>query len=330
MSTQTVLVTGGTGFTGGHLCQRLVSEGYSVRALVREGSTCDSLKALGIELIYGDLRDQNSLAIAVQGVDTVYHIAALFRPENVTRQDFFDTNVTGTRNLIEVALQARVNRFVHCSTVGVHGEIKHPPATEETDYSPGDDYQWSKVEGEKVALSYMGNGEMEMVVFRPAGIYGPGDARFLKLFKAIQARKFFMLGSGEVLYQLIYIDDLVEGILRCGTRPEAAGKVMILTGAAPVTLNQLVQSVAEVVSAPQPRLRLPVMPVYGLSYLCELICKPLGIQPPIYRRRVDFFRKTRSFDTRKAQQILNFTPPTELKQGLAKTANWYRQQGYLS
>ncbi len=327
--TKQVLVTGGTGFTGGHLCRRLVAEGYRVRALVREGSHCDDLNALGVELVNGDLCDRHSLDLAVAGVDTVYHIAALFRPENVTRQQLWNTNVEGTRHLIEASIQAQVQRFVHCSTVGVHGEINHPPAQEETAYGPGDDYQWSKTEGEKVALQYMAADQLPIVIFRPGGIFGPGDLRFLKLFRAIKQRQFLMLGSGEVLYQLIYIDDLVDGILRCGTRDDALGNIYILTGAAPITLNHFVQEIADVVNAPFPKLRLPVMPVYWAGYLCELLCKPFGINPPLYRRRVDFFRKTRSFDTGKARRSLDFTPQTDLRTALQLTADWYTQHGYL-
>lgn len=327
--TEQILVTGGTGFTGGHLCKRLIAEGYSVRALVREKSDFSSLEKLGVECVAGDLRDRSSLDRAVQGIGKVYHIAALFRPENVTCQDFWDANVTGTQNLLEAATQANVRRFIHCSTIGVHGDIQHPPATEETEYGPGDDYQASKTEGEKIALRYLKEGSMPVVIFRPGGIFGPGDRRFLKLFRGLKKGQFFMLGDGKVLYQLIYIDDLVEGILRCGNHPNAPGNVFILTGAAPITLNQFVQVVADVVEAPFPKLRLPVMPVYYASYLCELLCKPFGINPPLYRRRVDFFRKTRSFDTTKAREILDFVPQTSLRTALQKTAIWYREQGYL-
>lgn len=327
--TKQILVTGGTGFTGGHLCRRLVREGYQVRVLVRKNSQDSALKAMGVELATGDLRDRSSLELAVAGIDTVYHIAALFRPENVTREDFWQVNVEGTRNLIEASINAGVNRFIHCSTVGVHGEIKNPPATEETPYNPGDDYQCSKTEAEKVALQYMKDGQISMVIFRPGGIFGPGDLRFLKLFRAIKKRQFLMLGSGEVLYQLIYIDDLVDGIIRCGTDDNAVGGVYILTGAKAITLNDFVQEIADVVETPFPKLRLPVMPVYWAGFLCELICKPFGIDPPLYRRRVDFFRKNRSFDTSKARQQLSFVPKTELKQALQLTADWYIENGYL-
>ena len=327
--TTRVLVTGATGFTGGHLCRRLVAEGYKVRALIRKGSDDQEFQKLGVELAWGDLRDPAALKSAVTGIETVYHIAALFRPENVTRQDFWQVNVEGTRHLLDAAIESGVKRFVHCSTVGVHGDVKQPPATETTPYAPGDDYQDSKTEGEKLVRQYMESGKLPITIFRPEGIFGPGDLRFLKLFKAIKQNQFFMLGSGEILYQLIYIDDLVEGIIRCATHDNAVGEIFILTGAKPITLNQFVAAIANVVEVPFPKLRLPVMPFYWAGYCCELICKPLGINPPLYRRRVDFFRKTRSFDVSKAQEKLGFTPATELKQALKLTAAWYEQQGYL-
>lgn len=329
MTTDRVLVTGTSGFTGGHLAERLAREGYAVRGLARDPERCATLRKHGVELVAGDLRDVASLRRAVEGMDVVYHIAALFRPENVSRKDMWDANVQGTQDLLDAAIEAGVKRFVHCSTVGVHGDIKTPPATEDTPYGPGDYYQESKTEGERIALRYMAEGRLPIVVFRPGGIYGPGDLRFLKLIKAIKSRKFIMLGSGNVLYQMIYIDDLVDGIILCGTKPDAVGNIYILTGEPPVTLNQLVSVIAEVVGVRPTRLRLPVMPVYLAGLLCELIFKPLGIHPPLYRRRVDFFRKTRSFDISKAKRELGFRPKTDLRSGIQTTVDWYHANGYL-
>lgn len=329
MAAAQILVTGATGFTGGHLCEKLASKGHSVRALVRDPSRCPDLCRGGVEIVTGDLRDLESLKRAAKGIEVVYHIAALFRPENVSRQEMWETNVQGTRNMLDAALQAGVQRFVHCSTVGVHGDIKRPPANEETPYAPGDHYQESKTAGEQVVLEYMAAGRLPIVVFRPGGIYGPRDLRFLKLLKAINTRRFVMLGSGEVIYQMIYIDDLVDGILLCGTKDQAQGNVYILTGEEPTTLNRLVRVITEVLGVPAPRLRFPVIPVYLVGLLCELLCKPFGINPPLYRRRVDFFRKTRCFDIAKAKRELGFAPKMDLKTGIRLTADWYRQHGYL-
>lgn len=330
MSSERVLVTGATGFTGSHLCERLVRRGHPVRALVRSASQRDSLRGRGVELAFGDLRDCGSLRQAMKGIDVVYHIAALFRPENVSRREMWATNVQGTRNALDAAIGAGVRHFVHCSTVGVHGDIRNAPANEETPYGPGDHYQESKAEAERVVLQYMADGRLPIVVFRPGGIYGPRDMRFLKLFKAIQRRRFIMLGSGDVIYQMIYINDLIDGILLCGTHEKATSNVFILTGEEPVTLNHLVRVIAEVLDVPPPRLRFPVAPVYVAGLICELICKPFGVHPPLYRRRVDFFRKTRSFDISRAKRELGFYPKTDLRTGIALTAAWYREHGYLS
>ncbi len=329
MKSRRVLVTGASGFTGSHLCRRLAAESWSVRGLVRDTSKGSDLARLGVELVVGDLRDPSSLDRAVEGVGTVYHIAALFRTERKSREEMRETNVRGTQNILEASLKGGVDRFVHCSSVGVLGDVKHPPADETSGYKPGDYYQESKKEGEEVALNYMKAGEIPLVVFRPAGIYGPRDTRFLKLFKAVKRGRFMMLGSGRVLYQMIYIDDLVDGILLCGTREEAPGNIYILTGETPVILNDLVRMVSEAVGKPYRLLHFPFAPVYAASFLVEMVCKPLNIRPPIYRRRVDFFRKNRAFSINKAKRELGFQPKVDLRTGLRKTAEWYVSEGLL-
>lgn len=325
-----VLVTGVSGFTGGHLCRRLVSDGHRVRALIRDASLANELHRQGLETAQGDLRDRRSLEGVVDGVEIIYHIAAVYREGRLSRKELFATNVRGTKNLLEAAIHAGVRRFIHCSTIGVHGSVKNPPANEQSPYAPGDDYQESKMHGEKLVLDYMAEGRIPIVTFRPAGIYGPGDLRFLKLFKAIQTKRFVMLGSGEVLYHLIYIDDLIDGIALCATEDTAVGNVYILAGNQPVKLNQLAQAIAEALGVRPTRLRFPLTPVYMAGWVCEMICKPLGIDPPLYRRRVDFFRKTRSFDISKARKELGFEPKIDLRTGIALTAQWYREHGLLS
>ena len=325
-----ILVTGATGFTGGHLARRLTKNGESVRALVRNPQQATDLKALGIEIVQGDLTNPISLERAMEGIELVYHIAAIFREENVTTEQMWEINCQGVKNMLDAAIKAgTVRRFVHCSTIGVHGDIKKPPATEESPYAPGDYYQESKLAGEKIAIEYMEQGKLPIVIFRPGGIYGPGDTRFLKLFRPIKKQRFVMFGSGEILYQLVYIDDLVDGIILCGTAVNAVGNIYILTGKKALTLNQLVARIADVVKVPKPKLRFPVMPVYMVGYLCEVVCKPFGIQPPLYRRRVDFFRKDRSFSIKKAETELGFSPRVDEVIGLRKTAEWYEAQGLL-
>ena len=324
-----VLVTGASGFTGRRLCERLSREGYAVRALVRRPKGAGPLQNGRVDVVEGDLLDPASLERAVQGVELVYHMASSFRHMKASAREHFEVNARGTRLLLEAASRAGVRRFVHCSTVGVHGDVKHPPADERTPSAPGDAYQASKAEGERRVLQYHREGRLPCVVVRPCGIYGPGDVRFLRLFKAIQGGRFFMIGSGKVYYHLVYIDDLVEGFLLCGTSDAAVGEVFILGDVEPVRVEQLVQLMAQALEVKPPRLRLPYAPVYWVSAMCELACKPLGLNPPLFRRRVKFFQNTRWFDTSKARRELGFQPATDLKAGLKRLVEWYRENGYL-
>lgn len=322
------LVTGATGFTGGNLCRRLVAEGEAVVAFVRSSPRVEPLREMGVECREVDIRDSNSVRENFQDIDRVYHIAAAYRTEHTDPREFWRVNVDATRNLMDAAVEAGVERFVHCSTVGVQGEIEDPPADEDYRMAPGDHYQESKKEGELLARSYFEKG-LNGVVVRPVGIYGPGDTRFLKLFRPVTRGRFVMIGSGEVLYHMTFIDDLITGILLAGRSPEAEGEVFTIGGPIYTTLRELVDRIAEAVGTSPPRWRIPYGPVYAASVVCETLCKPLGISPPLYPRRVEFFKKDRAFTIEKARRILGYEPQVDLDEGLARTAAWYREQGLI-
>ncbi|HEX5080245.1 MAG TPA: NAD-dependent epimerase/dehydratase family protein [Geminicoccaceae bacterium] len=324
-----VLVTGATGFAGGALARRLAAHNAPVRVLVRDSSRAAPLADLGVEIAQGDLRDPASLHEAMRDVDVVYHIAAAYRQQNVKPQTFKEVNGTAVRHLLEAASQAEVSRFVHCSTVGVHGHVERPPACERAPLAPGDAYQRSKLEGERIAARYGAEGRLPVTIFRPAGIYGPGDLRFLKLFRGIKRGRFPMIGDGKVLYHLVYIDDLIDGIIRCGTVEDAVGETFIIAGPEYTTLNELIATVAGEVGERPPWLRIPLAPVYLAAAACEAVCRPLRIEPPLHRRRVDFFAKNRAFDISKARRKLGYAPQVSIREGVARTAAWYAGEGLL-
>jgi len=323
-----VLVTGATGFTGGHLVRSLRSRGAGVRALVRDGSRAQDLGVAGIELVTGDLRDRAALTRAVAGVDIVYHIAAIYRSAGVSPDTYRAVNAVAVRALIESAAAAGVRRVVHCSTVGVHGDVEHPPANEDAPLRPGDVYQRTKLEGEQLAREAAARLGIEVTIARPTGIYGPGDRRLLKLFRAA-VRRFPILGSGEIYYHLTYIDDLVEGFRLCGEDPAAANRTYILAGGEVTTLNELVATIADVAGVAPPRWHLPVWPFWVAGALCEAVCVPLGLEPPIYRRRVDFYTKSRAFDIARARRELGYAPRVGLREGIRRTIDWYREHRWL-
>ena len=327
-----VLVTGATGFTGGHLARHLVAHGHQVWALVREGApkdVRDGLQAAGIQLLDGDLRDKPSLERACAGVDVVYHIAAIYRQAGLRDEEYRAVNAAAVRDVVLAAAVGGAARVVHCSTVGVHGDVEHPPANEDAPLKPGDIYQVTKLEGEEAAREASTSAGIEVVIARPTGIYGPGDRRLLKLFRGVARRRFIVLGNGRIFYHLTYIDDLVEGFRLCGEVPGVGGRTYILAGGEVTTLDELIGLIAAEAKVPRPRVRLPVWPFWIAGAACEAICSPLGIEPPIYRRRVDFFTKSRAFDISRARAELGYSPQVSLRDGIARTLAWYRQAGWL-
>jgi dihydroflavonol-4-reductase len=325
-----VLVTGATGFTGGHLARTLAARGDEVSALVRtEGPAAAALMQLGITPVQGDLRDPQALAAAAGGVDVVYHIAAMYRQAGLSDEVYRAVNATAVKDVIEAAARGGARRVVHCSTVGVHGDVEHPPANEDAPLKPGDIYQVTKLEGEALAREAGARAGIEVTIARPTGIYGPGDRRLLKLFRGVARRRWVTLGDGEIYYHLTFIDDLVDGFRLCGTHPAAANRTYILAGGEVTTLNALVALVAEVAQVPAPTRHLPVWPFWTAGAVCEAICAPLGIEPPIFRRRVDFFTKSRAFDITRARTELGFAPRVRLREGIRRTLDWYRTEGWL-
>jgi nucleoside-diphosphate-sugar epimerase len=324
----TTLVTGASGFTGSNLCQRLVRDGHRVIALVRATSRTEPLTQLGVECRVSDIADPCDVAKHMGGVQTVYHIAAAYRTEHADRSEFRRVNVDATRALLQAASDAGVGRFVHCSTVGVQGQIDDPPASEDYRFEPGDHYQETKLEGELVAREYQGR-DYAVSIVRPVGIYGPGDTRFLKLFRGVATGRFVMIGSGRTLYHLTFIDDLVDGFLLAGTHPAAVGEVFTIAGERYTTLRELVQLIADILGKPYPRLRVPFAPVYVASVACEKLCGWIGVNPPLYPRRVEFFSKDRAFDIAKARRLLGYSPKVGLEEGLSRTAAWYRAQQWI-
>lgn len=329
MTEREFLVTGASGFVGGEVVRQLLARGVKPRVLLRNPAKGQEFVRAGATIARGDLTDADSLLAATRDVRGIYHVAALYREANLPVKAFYDVNVEGTRRLFDAAIASGVERLIHCSTGGVLGDIKAGPGNELTPYSPDDDYQVSKMEGEKLALEYFRGGKIRGVVIRPGMVYGPRDTRFLKLFKAIAKRRFLHIGPGTQWVHYVDVRDLAGAFLLAMDHGETNGEIYTIAGATPVSFNEMVGLIARALGVPEPRLRLPLYPLQLLGSTVEFICKPFGISPPIYRRRVDFFAKNRIFDISKAQRELHYVPRQSLEDEVREVCAWYRTHGYL-
>ncbi len=326
-----ILVTGGTGFTGAHLVRRLLSKGHEVVVLDnKKGIVYDELVKLGAEITIGSVTDEKLVDALVANCDTVHHLAAAFREVNVPKSVYWEVNVNGTRYLLAAAERHNVKRFVYCSTCGVHGDVKRPPAGEDAPIVPADYYQYTKYEGEKVAQEYIERG-MKIAILRPAAIYGPEDPeRWLMLFKRVSAGRFLMFGDGKATYHPVYIDNLIDAFELAADKDEAIGQTYLIADEKYYSLNELVAEIGSILDIDVEIIHLPFTPLWIAAAITELIYKPLQQNPPLFRRRVDWFRQNRAFDISKAKSELGYDPRVDLRTGVARTAHWYREHGYLS
>ena len=322
-----ILVTGGTGFTGSHLTRRLLEKGHQVVVLDNQrGIFYDELQKMGAEIFLGSVADRDLVMKVTKGCQVVHHVAAMFRKVNLPKKVYWDVNVEGTRYVFDAALKHGVEKVVNCSTCGVHGDVKNGPATENSPITPADYYQYSKYEGEKVVPEYLDKG-LKIVTLRPTAIYGPGDPeRFLMLYRMVSRGTFYMFGNGNSNYHPVYVENLVDAFELAADSDKGNGEVYLIADEHFCTLNQLVTSIAEALGISLKIRHIPFWPLWTVAFGCELLYKPLSIDPPLFRRRVDWFRQNRAFSIEKARRELAYQPKVGLREGLARTGEWYKQQ----
>lgn len=322
------LVTGAGGFVGSFLVDHLLAEGVRVRAMIRKESQRAALEAKGAEVVIADLQEEASLTAAVAGCRGVYHIASMFRQQPAA-EVFHEINVLGVKRMLDASVAAGVERFIHCSTVGVLGHIDNPPADETTPYAPCDIYQSTKMEGEKVALDYFKGGKIPGVVIRPAMIYGPGDERTAQLFVRVAKGKFFYVGKSEVLHHWIDVRDLARSFHLAMEHPERNGEVYIIPGAKPVALRRMCEVIAEKAGVPPPKLTIPHWILMPAAIVCDAVFKILPASPPLHPRKLGFFTKTRHFDGSKARRELGFEPAQDIEGEVDDIIASYRDLTYI-
>lgn len=325
-----VLVTGATGFTGAVLTEKLAAAGLQVHAISRSSSNRQRFHELNIQWHIGDVFDEQVVKSACENVEYIFHVAAAFREAKLPDSGYHDVHVRSTQLLAHEALKSKnFKRFIHVSTMGVHGHIENPPGDELSPYAPGDIYQETKLEAEHWLREFASQARLPFTIIRPTGIFGPGDRRLLKVFKMAARPIFPVLGYGKCLYHLIHVDDLTNAIMLAATQPKALGEAFIIGNDSAISLLEMAQIISKHLGKMTRIVRIPAAPFFVLGDICELLCRPFGMEPPIYRRRVAFFTKDRSFNTKKMKILLGFQPKYSNETGILMTTDWYIKQGWI-
>jgi 2-alkyl-3-oxoalkanoate reductase len=325
----TVLVTGATGLLGSHLTEVLVEHGERVRALVRpdEAVGARPLAHPSVEIYLGDMGDRASLERAVGGVDRVLHCAARTGPWG-PQADYEATNVRGLQTLVDVALAAGVRRFVHVSSITVHGNDVHGTADETAPLRvEPNPYSRSKVAGERLLERLIRDEGAPITIVRPGWIYGPRDvASFARFAALIQRGTMVLIGSGCNHLPLIYVRDVAEGLLLASAQTRAAGRAYLLVNDEPVTQHDYLAAIATELGVPPPRRRLP----YRLALLAGTAAETVGhltqqtSPPPVMRYGVQLLGAENRFAISRARHELGFAPQVNLAEGVRRSIAWYR------
>ncbi|MEO7773734.1 MAG: NAD(P)-dependent oxidoreductase [Steroidobacteraceae bacterium] len=329
-----ILVTGATGFIGSHFAALAAAKGHEVvgvfgarrpdrQEIVRR------LESLGITMRQADVLGPGGLLPVLDGVDCVCHFAGAFRESGADDNYFHEINVTGTANALASAATAGVRRFVYCSTAGIFGQRVAGAITEHSDVHPFNAYEASKLAAEVLIRQRAPELAIEYVIVRPASVYGPGDVRLLKMFKAAAKGRFPLFGRGEGRRHMIYVTDLAEAFLLACTVPGAASGEFNIAGPRVTRLREILDSLAKVVGRKATGPRLPLAPMMYAAAITEFACGKLGVDPPIYRRRMDFYVNDAEFDCRAANHALGWQAQVELDEGLKRTYGAYCAAGWI-
>ena len=328
-----LLVTGGTGFIGSHLAMEGRRRGAEVVVLgladrPEERANVDLLRAAGVEVVPGSITDSGLCATAVEGATHIFHLAVAMR-EGGKRDEFFEgVNLEGTRRLLEAATGG-VARFVYCSTIGIYGHRAPGITREDSPLAPGNIYERTKVLAEELVREIGRARRLPFVILRPADVYGPRDQRLLKLFRGVSAGRFPLFGSGDGRRHMVYVDDVVSAFFKACEKDEAVGESLIVAGPEVCTLRELIEVVRRTVGSPRAGRTLPLAPMLAVAAVVEDVCTALRLDPPVYRRRMDFFWSDSAFDTSRARRLLGWAPEVPLAEGIRRTFEDYRRTGLM-
>ena len=325
-----VLVTGGTGFIGSNLAIALLQEGCNVRILRRPNSDLRAIGSADVEHRLGDVRDPDSLRRAMRGCDTVFHTAAIVSYWRKERERMYETNITGTRNVVAACMEAGIQKLVHTSSVAAIGSSEQGAWADETNsftWEPNDaGYRISKHRAEQEVLRGVKSG-LSAVMVNPSVVLGPRDIHFNggQIVRDIYKRRLFFYVDGGM--SIVYVDDVVRGHIAAARRGRT-GERYILCGEN-LQIRDVFRITAEVVGGIVPKRKLPVSVVRTVAGLAEIIAIVTNRKPWLTRELVARAGTSYHFSCAKAQRELGYTV-TPFRLAVEKTFAWYKDNKFLS
>jgi len=322
------LVTGATGFIGRHLVNTLYEKGSKIRCLVRGNSHVEHLKREGIELIYGDLSDKDTLQGAVKGIDIIYHLAG--EVYSTKSNNYYHVNVIGAKNILESCLSEKIKKFVYLSSTSVTGPnpSRDILLNEKSPCHPITPYGESKYEAERLVLKFYEDHKLPVVIIRPPIVYGPGvshSSRVFMFLRLIQKGLFRTIGDGNNLISLCYIDNLIHGIMLAGENKVVVGEIYYIADERPYTINEIAQAIAKEEGVKLSGSHIPIWLANILAVTLVIPAKLFGFVSPLSRNTVREVRSNWTCDISKAQRELGYRAIIRFEEGVKKTVEWYRE-----
>lgn len=322
-----ILVTGGTSFTGLHLVRSLVREGHAVRVMTRSLERARALLPANTEIVAGEVTERLDVMRAMEGREIVYHLADSSDSGRITdARDHWRINVQGTRLVMQAAMEVGVRRIVHCGTARVHGDTGPGAANEESAFRPTNAYELTKLQAERLALLFVRECELPVVVARPTWTYGADDRRFRRMMASVRRGHVVIPGTRIARVHPIHVEDLVRGLKLLATRDAAIGESFILGGPEHLSLDDLITVLARAIGVKRPHVHIPELSTRMLVWASERF----GTFGGAMRGRLEFFTNSHVFDIGKASRVLGFTPRVAVSEGVGRTVLWEERVALVS
>lgn len=325
-----ILITGGNGLLGRHLVPALHAHGHTTRVLALPGEDTTFLESSRIPVVRGDVTQPRTLDDALAGAGAVIHLAGMmgvWRPI----EDYHAVNVTGTENVCRAAHRAGVSRIVHVSSWTVYGMALGIPAREDFLLTPfREPYAITKTAGDAVVQRMIVEERLPAVIIRPGTFFGPGDRlHFQRMADRVAAGRAVIVGRGDNALPFVYVTDVVQGLVRALAHPDAIGQAYNITHDRPLSQQGFLEAIAAELEVRPPRVHVPYRALYAAGHAAEQVATVTrsSRQPIITRLGVKLFGTDNRHSIDKARRELGYEPQVDVREGVRRTAVWYRQQG---